>query len=87
MLSITFEYANAEIEVEYSYQPEEKQTLEHTGCAGGYDIEEIYYKGQNITMFCIEAEIVEDIEKIFRSEIKKEMEEREETMMLNRAGL
>ena len=39
------EYKGVDFEVQYNYQPEEKQTLEHEGCCEEITIEDIKHNG------------------------------------------
>ena len=43
----TVEYKGIEFDVQFHYQPFEKQTLEHEGCPEEITIEEIEFKGED----------------------------------------
>ena len=61
----TISYGGLELEIEYSYQPAERQTLEDPGCSEEFEITKITYKGNDFTEFIEDLDKFEEVEELF----------------------
>mgnify|MGYP003661706854 CR=1 FL=1 len=59
----TIEFNGLEFEVQYFYQPEEKDELEHQGCGESFDIESIKLGDVKMDGFFIESDLYEEIQE------------------------
>ena len=64
------DYNGLEFSVEYSYQPEEKQELEHPGCDEEFTIEGIKLGDFAMMEFFIENDLIEMMEEFLVDQIK-----------------
>ena len=66
----TIIYCSLEWDVEYSYQPEEPMELEYSGCPEEFTIEKISLRGNDLTEFFIENDLIEMMEEFLVDQIK-----------------
>ena len=66
----TITYCSLKWDVEYSYQPEEKQELEHAPVHEDFTIEKITLRGNDLTEFFIDNDLIEMMEEFLVDQIK-----------------
>jgi hypothetical protein len=66
----TITYCGLKWDVEYSYQPEEPMELEYPGCAEEFTIEKISLRGNDLTEFFIDNDLIEMMEEFLVDQIK-----------------
>ena len=64
------DYSDLTFRVDYSYQPEEKQELEHPGCAEEFTIEGIKLGDFDMMDFFQENDLIEKMEEFLVDQIK-----------------
>ena len=64
------EYQGLTLDIEFSYQPEERQELEYPGCDEEFTIEKIMIGEQNLYELFQNNELIEEIEDIMIKQLK-----------------